>query len=65
MDSSGRYTLRNRNFLRKYFSEDTFHPIEITERNTREATPAEPTSMTETKPQEKATAGQTDEEVAG
>ena len=46
MDSSGRHTLRNRKFLRKYMSEDPYHlPLTI-ERNTREITnpPQEPQS---------------------
>ena len=38
MDSSGRCTLRNRKFLRKYISEDPYHQPFTMERKTREAT---------------------------
>ena len=37
MDSSGRCTLRNRKFLRKYISEDPYHQPFTIERKTREA----------------------------
>ena len=38
MDSSGRCTLRNRKFLRKYISEDPYHQQFTMEGNTRETT---------------------------
>ena len=38
MDSSGRCTLRNRKFLRKYINEDPYHQPFTMERKTREPT---------------------------